>query len=103
MVFNKKEHSLIGKHKGCVQFKNQFILLDLLNLLIENQGKPHSKEDLVRQLWKENYSPSVHDNKIYATIKRLRDCIEPDKGQSRYIYKNRKGYYFTDKVKILVK
>ena len=104
LVFNKKEHSLTGEDKGCIQFKNQFILLDLLNFLIEDQGKPHSKEDLAKRIWKEDYSPNVHDNKIYATIKRLRDSIEPsDGGKSRYIYKNKQGYYLSDKVKILVK
>lgn len=103
IVFNKEEHSFIGKSKGCVQFKNQLILLDLLNLFIENQGKSHSKEDLVKQIWKEDYSPAVHDNKIYVTIKRLRDSIEPDDEKSRYICRNRKGYYLSDKVKVLIK
>lgn len=103
IVFNKEEHSFIGKHKGCVQFKNQLILLDLLSLFIENQGKSHSKEDLVKRLWKEDYSPAVHDNKIYVTVKRLRDSIEPEDKKSSYICRNRKGYYLSDKVKVLVK
>lgn len=103
IVFNKEEHSFIGKQKGCVQFKNQLILLDLLNLFIENQGKSHSKKDLVKRLWKEEYSPAVHDNKIYVTVKRLRDSIEPNDGKSRYICRNREGYYLSDKVKVLVK
>lgn len=103
IVFDQKDHSFIGKHKGCVQFKNQFILLDLLNLFIENQGRSYSKEYLVKRIWKEDYRPETHDNKLYVTVKRLRSQIEPDDGKSRYILKNREGYYLTNKVKILVK
>lgn len=103
IVFNKEEHSFVGKTRGCVQFKNQFILLELLNLFIENQGQSYSKEELVKRIWREDYSPKVHDNKIYVTIKRLRDSIEPADGKSRYIFRNRNGYYLTEKVKVLVK
>lgn len=45
--------------------------LDLLRLFVLNQGTVYSKEFLVENVWKQPYDPSVHDNKIYVTIKRF--------------------------------
>ena len=103
MVFNQSEHSLTVKGKGCVRFNSRLILSDLLNLFVENQGKPQSKEQLARKIWKEDYCPQTHDNKIYVTVKRLRSCIEPEGGRIRYIGRNREGWYLDGKVKVLVK
>ena len=33
------------------------------------------------RLWKQDYDPRVHDNKLYGTIKRLRKMIEPEIAQ----------------------
>ena len=101
IVFNKADHSLTIKGKGCARLKNQLILEDLLNLFIENPGKPQSKERLARKIWKEDYSPPAHDNKIYVTVKRLRSLIEPP--GRRFIARGREGWYLDGKMKILVK
>ena len=78
LVIYESEQSVRERSKGQVEFKNQFILLDLLNLFVKNPGKIFSKEDLVELIWGQEYNPSVHDNKVYVTIKRLRKLIEPD-------------------------
>ena len=72
LVFNTGSNSVVERKKGKIDFKNQFILLDMLKLFLRNPGEVHSKEDLVRAVWKQDYDPAVHDNKIYVTIKRLR-------------------------------
>src|SRR4029079_5559805 len=77
LVFSSTSNSVVERKKGKIDFKNQFILLDMLKLFLRNPGEVYSKESLVKAVWKQEYDPSVHDNKIYVTIKRLRQLIEP--------------------------
>lgn len=100
LVFDLEKHAVIEKNLGAIDFKNQFILLDLLRLFISNQGQIFSKEYLVEHVWKQNYDPSVHDNKIYVTIKRLRKLIEPDYDKPKYIFRAKNGYYLNKTAKV---
>jgi len=100
MVFDLDNHAIIEKSLGKIDFKNQFILLDLLKLFISNQGQIFSKEYLVENIWKQNYDPEVHDNKIYVTIKRLRKMIEPDYDKPKYIFRAKNGYYLSKNAKV---
>ncbi len=100
LVFDLDNHSVIEKNVGKIDFKNQFILLDLLKLFIANQGHIFSKEYLVEHVWKQNYDPAIHDNKIYVTIKRLRKLIEPDYDKPKYIFRAKNGYYLNKSSKI---
>ena len=101
LVFDKIGHSLVEKRRGKIDFKNQFILLDLLRLFLKNPGEVFSKEDLVERVWKQDYDPSVHDNKIYVTIKRLRKMIEPDYEKPKYIFRGKNGYYLNKQTRVL--
>ena len=103
LIFDLEKHSVVEKNLGSIDFKNQFILLDLLKLFIGNQGQIFSKEYLVEQVWKQNYDPSVHDNKIYVTIKRLRKLIEPDYDKPKYIFRAKNGYYLNKMAKVELK
>ena len=103
IVVNFENKIIVEKQKGHINIKNQFILLDLLKLLVSNQGIVYSKESLVEKVWKQKYDPRVHDNKIYVTIKRLRELVEPDHKKSKYIFRNKEGYYINKKVKISLK
>ncbi len=103
LVFDLEKHSVIEKTMGSIDFKNQFILLDLLKLFIGNQGKIYSKEYLVEHVWKQNYDPAIHDNKIYVTIKRLRKLIEPDYDKPKYIFRAKNGYYLNKTAKVELK
>jgi DNA-binding response OmpR family regulator len=100
MVFDLDNHAIIEKSLGKIDFKNQFILLDLLKLFISHQGQIFSKEYLVEQVWKQDYDPEVHDNKIYVTIKRLRKMIEPDYDKPKYIFRAKNGYYLSKNAKV---
>lgn len=102
LVFELENHSVIEKKLGRIDFKNQFILLDLLKLFVQNQGQVYSKEYLVEHVWKQSYDPAVHDNKIYVTIKRLRKMIEPDFEKPKYIFRAKNGYYMNKSASVAV-
>ena len=98
--FDFDNHLVKEKQLGTIDFKNQFILLDLLKLFISKQGEVFSKEYLVEHIWKQEYDPTVHDNKIYVTIKRLRKMIEPDYDRPKYIFRSKNGYFLNKSIKI---
>lgn len=100
VLFDEANHLVVEQKLGRIDFKNQFILLDLLKLFIQNQGVIFSKEYLVENVWKQPYDPSVHDNKIYVTIKRLRKLIEPEYDKPKYLFRAKNGYYFNKAVKV---
>lgn len=100
VLFDEANHLVVEQKIGRIDFKNQFILLDLLKLFIQNQGVIYSKEYLVENVWKQPYDPSVHDNKIYVTIKRLRKLIEPEYDKPKYLFRAKNGYYFNKAVKV---
>lgn len=102
LVFDTSSNSVIERKKGRIDLKNQFILLDMLKLFLKNPGEVYSKEDLVKAVWRQDYDPSVHDNKIYVTIKRLRQLIEPDFDKPKYIYRAKNGYYLNRNAKISI-
>lgn len=100
LVFDESNHAVVEKKLGRIDFKNQFILLDLLRLFVTNQGTVYSKEYLVENVWKQPYDPAIHDNKIYVTIKRLRKLIEPDYEKPKYIFRAKNGYYMNKAARI---
>ena len=75
----------------------------MLQLFISTPGVVYSKESLVEKIWKQKYDPRVHDNKIYVTIKRLRELVEPNHKKPKYIFRTKDGYYMNKKVNILLK
>ncbi len=76
--------------------------MDLLKLFVQNPGAVFSKEYLVENVWKQPYDPSVHDNKIYVTIKRLRKMIEPDYEKPKYIFRAKNGYFMNKSARVLM-
>lgn len=103
LMFDANKHAILEKNIGNIDFKNQFILLDLLKLFISHQGQIFSKEYLVKYVWKQEYEPDIHDNKIYVTIKRLRKMIEPDYDKPKYIFRAKNGYYLNKSAKVNIK
>lgn len=102
LVLKLEDHAVLEKKQGSVDFKNQFILLDLLYLFAKQPGKIFTKEDLVKHIWNQDYNPSVHDNKVYVTIKRLRKLLEPDLEKPFYIYRSKNGYFLNQNVKVKI-
>ena len=103
MVVNFNDKVIVEKQKGHINIRNQFVLLDMLRLFISNPGTVYSKESLVEKIWKQKYDPRVHDNKIYVTVKRLRELVEPDQKKPKYLFRTKEGYYINNSVKILFK
>lgn len=94
LIFDLLNNTVIERKKGKVDFNNQFILLELLHLFMKYPGETFSKETIVKKIWNQEYSPVIHDNKIYVTIKRLRKMIEPDYNKPKYIFRAKNGYFF---------
>ena len=102
LVLKANSNAVFERKKGKIDFKNQFILLDMLKLFLRNPGEVHSKEALVKAVWKQEYDPAIHDNKIYVTIKRLRQLIEPDFDKPKYIYRAKNGYYLNRNARVSI-
>jgi len=102
LVLDLQKKVLIERHNGLIELKNQFILMDLMKLLMSNPGVAFSKEELAEKLWQQKYNPIIHDNGIYVTIKRIRNLIEPNQLQSTYIQRSRQGYLLNKDTKISI-
>jgi DNA-binding winged helix-turn-helix (wHTH) protein len=102
LKINFSQKLYVEKELGKIDLANQFILVKLLEVLCENQGIAVSKEEIVRRLWKENYDPAQHDNRIYVNIKRLRTLIEPDTENPKYLFRSADGYFVADPTQIEV-
>jgi tetratricopeptide (TPR) repeat protein len=102
LVFDSVNKQITEKKKGKVDFRNQFILLDLLRMFVKTPGEVYSKEAIVEKIWKQSYDPSVHDNKLYVTIKRLRKMIEPDFEKPKYIFRAKNGYYLNKSARVRI-
>jgi DNA-binding winged helix-turn-helix (wHTH) protein len=96
--FNTSSGWLERKGMGKISLNGQFVLRDLLTLFFENPGTVFSKEDLVRKIWSEEYSPELHDNKIYVTLKRLRQALQPLFPDVDSILRARNGYSFNHRL-----
>lgn len=96
--FNVSTGTLERKGMGQVSLQGQFVLRDLLALFLESPGVVFSKEELVAKVWKENYSPLLHDNKIYVTLKRLRQALQPLFPDVDAILRSRNGYSFNHRL-----
>lgn len=85
-----------------VDLKKQFVLVNLLKLLGEKGQKGVTKEEMVTRLWKEEYHPLRHDNKVHATVLRLRKLIEPDLKMPQFILNAPDGYQLNPKVQFTI-
>lgn len=94
---NKEVHEA---RLGKIDFKNRFILLEILFLLSRNPGKEFSKEDLAEKIWGADYNPLIQDKLIYTNVSRLRKLIEPDIQKPKYVVKSRNGYYFNNQAAV---
>ena len=103
IILNEAKKTLLERDKGEVSFKHRFVVLDLLKAFLRRPGHVYSKEQLVEQVWKQPYDPSVHDNKLYVSIKRLRRMIESDYDKPRYIFRAKQGYYLNKNVRVRIR
>ena len=68
---------------------------DLLHLFITNRGRPFSRQEMLENVWKYDYTGDARTVDVH--IRRLREKIERNTNQPEFILTKWKvGYYFTD-------
>ena len=68
---------------------------DLLELLALNPDKVYSRDQLLNMIWKYEYSGDARTVDVH--VKRLREKIEPNSAEPKYIHtKWGVGYYYTE-------
>jgi len=102
ITFDSITGTVNRKGVGSVSLQGQFVLREMLTLFLESPGKTFSKEELVEKIWKEKYSPPMHDNKIYVTLKRLRQALLPIFPEVESIQRLRNGYSFNHQLFTLI-
>ncbi|AYF44313.1 MULTISPECIES: helix-turn-helix domain-containing protein [Halobacteriovorax] len=103
IYLDRNNRKVKEKNIGVIDFKHRFVLLEILFLLAKNRGSFFDKEDLAREIWKDEYNPLIHDKLIYTSISRLRKLIEPKDNSNtkrKYIIRGKDGYTFNPDVKI---
>lgn len=66
---------------------------DMLLLLVTNPGKVYSRDELLRTIWGEDYPGDVRTVDVH--IRRLREKIEPNASEPKYVHtKWGVGYYY---------
>jgi len=95
-------YALVTPERGEIPLGNRFVLLSLLKFLGQAPGMVVSKEQIAQRLWKQPYNPLVHDNKIYVTIRRLRELLEADVNEPSYILSQPDGYMFNPNAKMVI-
>ncbi len=82
-----------------IDLRRQQILLEMITQLVQHPlGIP--KSSLVEKVWKEKYSPELHDSKLYYNINRLRKLVEPNMATPSVILNWRQGYRLAPDLKI---
>ncbi len=75
--------------------------LKLLTTLARRGGSA-TKEDLVREVWEESdYHPLRHDSRLQVTIRKLREVLETDASEPRYLVTTPEGYALRGPVRIV--
>ena len=66
---------------------------DMLLLLVTNPGKAYSRDELLRAIWGEDYPGDARTVDVH--IRRLREKIEPNASEPKYVHtKWGVGYYY---------
>ncbi|NCN95771.1 MAG: hypothetical protein GW917_03540 [Bdellovibrionales bacterium] len=79
VIFDEREQVLFVKGQK-ISLDGRSVLSNLVRIFLQNYDSDLSKEGLALIAWKESYHPLYHDNRIYTSIKRLRQLINPKLG-----------------------
>ena len=92
---------------GEVSLRKQYVLLHILEALStahsrygDDLDRGLSKAEIIEHVWKEQYRPEAHDNKLYYNINRLRKLIEPDIRKPQYLLNWKEGYRLAPGLKV---
>lgn len=69
---------------------------DMLLLLVTNPGKVYSRDELLRAIWGEDYPGDARTVDVH--IRRLREKIEPNASEPKYVHTKWGGGYYYQQV-----
>ncbi len=99
LVIDSRHCTVQTRENRSIALGKQYVLLDILQSLSDAHGREGddadrglSKAEIIERVWKENYRPEAHDNKLYYNINRLRKLIEPDVKNPQYLLNWKEGY-----------
>ena len=90
MIIDKERYDVVVNGKNAELTQREF---ELVSFLAANPGKVVSREELLHDVWQYEYFGDLRA--VDVAIRRLREKIEEDSSQPRYIMTKRGvGYYF---------
>lgn len=107
LVVNPQHGVIRTREAGDLRLGKQFVLMNIIEALTDAHhsstgAKGLTKAQLIRRVWGEDYQESVHDNKLYYNINRLRRLIEPDVKKPKYLQNWKKGYRLAPDLKVRI-
>ncbi len=102
--------STIRTREGEINLRRQHLLIEIIHQLAlahehrldEDSKHGLSKQDIIENVWRENYNPEAHDGKLYYNINRIRKLLEPDQKKPTYLLNWRQGYRLAPELKVRI-
>ena len=70
---------------------------DLIDLFVRNPKTVYSRKDLLKLIWGSDSTSADQERKVDVHIRRLREKIEPNPENPKYVHTNwGKGYFYQD-------
>ena len=92
MIIDKERYDVYVNGKNAELTQREF---ELVSFLATNPGKVYSREELLHDVWQYEYFGDLRA--VDVAIRRLREKIEEDSSQPKYIMTKRGvGYYYQD-------
>jgi two-component system response regulator VicR len=90
LVIDKERYDVFIDGQGAELTQREF---ELVSFLAASPGKVFSREELLHEVWQYEYFGDLRA--VDVAVRRLREKIEEDPGQPRYVMTKRGvGYYF---------
>jgi DNA-binding winged helix-turn-helix (wHTH) protein len=107
LLIDSRQAVVKTREGGQISLGKQYVLLHILEVLSGAHRRPGddatrglSKAEIIELVWKEQYRPEAHDNKLYYNINRLRKLIEPDVRKPQYLLNWKEGYRLAPGLKV---
>jgi DNA-binding winged helix-turn-helix (wHTH) protein len=107
LLIDSRQCIIKTRESGQISLRKQYVLLHILEALSNAHGREGddlerglSKAEIIEKVWKEQYRPEAHDNKLYYNINRLRKLIEPDIRKPQYLLNWKEGYRLAPGLKV---
>lgn len=102
LILDLSKRQILLKNKLSIDLGNQHLVIKLLSYFIKNQGRVISKEEIIENVWKQEYHPLRHDNKMYFTINRIRKLIEANTREPNVLLGAEGGYILSSQKRVKI-